>query len=143
MFEFFISHNSCVRICISFFTSAVCLDGTLPGYHLHRGYGSGANSWLVQLEVCSKNNTKENTFLNYLSINFQLDVLYVWVCVYMLLFLSVFRVLPNIQTKFTYPRTVNQQLIVSMRVSNTLSIFQFELDINLQLFTFWRFRKRS
>ncbi|CAL5380218.1 unnamed protein product [Camellia sinensis] len=29
---------------------AVCLDGTLPGYHLHRGYGSGANSWLIQLE---------------------------------------------------------------------------------------------
>ncbi|KAH7571228.1 hypothetical protein JRO89_XS04G0003100 [Xanthoceras sorbifolium] len=30
---------------------AVCLDGTLPGYHLHRGYGSGANSWLIQLEA--------------------------------------------------------------------------------------------
>lgn len=29
---------------------AVCLDGTLPGYHLHHGYGSGANSWLIQLE---------------------------------------------------------------------------------------------
>ncbi|KDP23324.1 hypothetical protein JCGZ_23157 [Jatropha curcas] len=29
---------------------AVCLDGTFPGYHLHRGYGSGANSWLIQLE---------------------------------------------------------------------------------------------
>ncbi|XP_023908538.1 pectin acetylesterase 10 [Quercus suber] len=29
---------------------AVCLDGTLPGYHLHRGYGSGAKSWLIQLE---------------------------------------------------------------------------------------------
>ncbi|KAG7024056.1 Pectin acetylesterase 12 [Cucurbita argyrosperma subsp. argyrosperma] len=29
---------------------AVCLDGTLPGYHLHRGYGSGAKSWLLQLE---------------------------------------------------------------------------------------------
>lgn len=29
---------------------AVCLDGTLPGYHLHRGFGSGANSWLVNLE---------------------------------------------------------------------------------------------
>ncbi|XP_072975535.1 pectin acetylesterase 12-like isoform X1 [Typha angustifolia] len=29
---------------------AVCMDGSLPGYHLHRGYGSGANSWLVQLE---------------------------------------------------------------------------------------------
>ncbi|KAK8476865.1 hypothetical protein V6N13_031282 [Hibiscus sabdariffa] len=29
---------------------AVCLDGTLPGYHWHRGYGSGSNSWLIQLE---------------------------------------------------------------------------------------------
>ncbi|PIN14522.1 Pectin acetylesterase [Handroanthus impetiginosus] len=29
---------------------AVCLDGSVPGYHLHRGFGSGANSWLVQLE---------------------------------------------------------------------------------------------
>ncbi|XP_020082651.1 pectin acetylesterase 12-like [Ananas comosus] len=29
---------------------AVCLDGSLPGYHLHPGYGSGANSWLVNLE---------------------------------------------------------------------------------------------
>ncbi|XP_076928454.1 pectin acetylesterase 12-like [Bidens hawaiensis] len=29
---------------------AVCLDGTLPGYHLHRGFGSGANSWIVHLE---------------------------------------------------------------------------------------------
>jgi len=29
---------------------AVCLDGTLPGYHLHRGFGSGADSWLVNLE---------------------------------------------------------------------------------------------
>ncbi|XP_057960980.1 pectin acetylesterase 12-like isoform X2 [Malania oleifera] len=29
---------------------AVCLDGTLPAYHLHHGYGSGANSWLIQLE---------------------------------------------------------------------------------------------
>ncbi|RWV78330.1 hypothetical protein GW17_00060717 [Ensete ventricosum] len=29
----------------------VCLDGSLPGYHLHRGYGSGANSWVVNLEA--------------------------------------------------------------------------------------------
>ncbi|KAK9725312.1 hypothetical protein RND81_05G135800 [Saponaria officinalis] len=29
---------------------AVCLDGSLPAYHLHRGYGPGANSWLIQLE---------------------------------------------------------------------------------------------
>lgn len=26
------------------------MDGTLPGYHFHRGFGSGANSWLIQLE---------------------------------------------------------------------------------------------
>ncbi|KAI3924791.1 hypothetical protein MKW98_031042, partial [Papaver atlanticum] len=30
---------------------AVCLDGTVPGYHLDRGFGSGANSWLIQLEA--------------------------------------------------------------------------------------------
>lgn len=73
-----------IHVCVFLFlslSSAVCLDGTLPGYHLHRGYGSGANSWLVQLEVCSKNDTKENMFLNYLPINFRLDVLYVSVCV--------------------------------------------------------------
>ncbi|CAI8603632.1 unnamed protein product [Vicia faba] len=29
---------------------AVCLDGTLPGYHLDRGFESGANSWLIHLE---------------------------------------------------------------------------------------------
>ncbi|XP_068316907.1 pectin acetylesterase 12-like [Pyrus communis] len=29
---------------------AVCLDGTVPAYHLHRGYGSGANSWLIHLQ---------------------------------------------------------------------------------------------
>ncbi|KAI3708835.1 hypothetical protein L2E82_38332 [Cichorium intybus] len=29
---------------------AVCLDGTVPGYHLSRGFGAGANSWLVHLE---------------------------------------------------------------------------------------------
>ncbi|XVF72860.1 hypothetical protein PTKIN_Ptkin12aG0154800 [Pterospermum kingtungense] len=29
---------------------AVCLDGTLPGYHMDPGSGSGANSWLIELE---------------------------------------------------------------------------------------------
>lgn len=29
----------------------MCLDGTLPGYHLDRGFGSAANNWLIQLEV--------------------------------------------------------------------------------------------
>ena len=30
---------------------AVCLDGSVPGYHFHRGFGSGAKNWLVELEV--------------------------------------------------------------------------------------------
>lgn len=39
---------------------AVCLDGTLPGYHIHRGSGSGANSWLVHLEGGGWCNTIRN-----------------------------------------------------------------------------------
>ncbi|RYR39537.1 hypothetical protein Ahy_A09g045094 [Arachis hypogaea] len=39
---------------------AVCLDGTLPGYHLDRGFGSGANSWLVHLEGGGWCNTVRN-----------------------------------------------------------------------------------
>ncbi|KAF2538569.1 hypothetical protein F2Q68_00019494 [Brassica cretica] len=30
---------------------AVCLDGSVPGYHLYRGSGSGANNWIIQLEA--------------------------------------------------------------------------------------------
>ncbi|KAG8054388.1 hypothetical protein GUJ93_ZPchr0001g30454 [Zizania palustris] len=29
---------------------AVCLDGTPPGYHLQRGFGSGTHSWLIYLQ---------------------------------------------------------------------------------------------
>ncbi|KAJ4763103.1 Pectin acetylesterase [Rhynchospora pubera] len=29
---------------------ALCMDGSLPGYHLHHGFGSGSNSWVVVLE---------------------------------------------------------------------------------------------
>ncbi|KAB2070471.1 hypothetical protein ES319_A08G157800v1 [Gossypium barbadense] len=29
---------------------AVCLDGTPPAYHWDKGYGTGINSWLIQLE---------------------------------------------------------------------------------------------
>ncbi|KAI3830873.1 hypothetical protein MKW92_050981 [Papaver armeniacum] len=39
---------------------AVCLDGTVPGYHLDRGFGSGANSWLIQLEGGGWCNTIRN-----------------------------------------------------------------------------------
>ncbi|CAH9133846.1 unnamed protein product [Cuscuta epithymum] len=31
-------------------TGAVCLDGSLPAYHLHKGYGSGGTKWLIHLE---------------------------------------------------------------------------------------------
>ncbi|CAN6724430.1 unnamed protein product [Malus baccata var. baccata] len=34
---------------------AVCLDGTASAYHLHRGYGSGANSWLIHLQGVQEN----------------------------------------------------------------------------------------
>uniref|UniRef100_A0A2N9G6Z6 Pectin acetylesterase n=1 Tax=Fagus sylvatica TaxID=28930 RepID=A0A2N9G6Z6_FAGSY len=39
---------------------AVCLDGTLPGYHLHRGFDLGADSWLIQLEGGGWCNTKRS-----------------------------------------------------------------------------------
>ncbi|GER25250.1 pectinacetylesterase family protein [Striga asiatica] len=29
---------------------AYCLDGSLPAYHLDRGFGAGANNWLLQFE---------------------------------------------------------------------------------------------
>ncbi|KAI4351726.1 hypothetical protein L6164_006052 [Bauhinia variegata] len=29
---------------------ALCLDGSLPAYHLHKGFGAGANNWLLQFE---------------------------------------------------------------------------------------------
>ncbi|KAF5183323.1 Pectin acetylesterase [Thalictrum thalictroides] len=29
---------------------AVCLDGSLPAYHLDRGFGAGARNWLLQFE---------------------------------------------------------------------------------------------
>ncbi|GAU32392.1 hypothetical protein TSUD_44350, partial [Trifolium subterraneum] len=31
-------------------TGALCLDGSLPAYHLDRGYGAGQNNWLLQFE---------------------------------------------------------------------------------------------
>ncbi|CAM8942603.1 unnamed protein product [Rhodiola kirilowii] len=39
---------------------AVCLDGTLPGYHFSPGFGSGANSWLIHLEGGGWCNTVRN-----------------------------------------------------------------------------------
>ncbi|KAF3436624.1 hypothetical protein FNV43_RR23716 [Rhamnella rubrinervis] len=41
-------------------TGAVCLDGTLPGYHLHPGFGSGAKSWLIHVEGGGWCNTIRN-----------------------------------------------------------------------------------
>ncbi|MED6122959.1 Pectin acetylesterase 9, partial [Stylosanthes scabra] len=31
-------------------SGALCLDGSLPAYHLHRGFGAGINNWLLQFE---------------------------------------------------------------------------------------------
>ncbi|KAG8374327.1 hypothetical protein BUALT_Bualt11G0120100 [Buddleja alternifolia] len=30
--------------------SAFCLDGSVPGYHMRRGFGSGSDSWLLHVE---------------------------------------------------------------------------------------------
>nr|GEW13781.1 pectin acetylesterase 9 [Tanacetum cinerariifolium] len=29
---------------------AYCLDGSLPAYHIHRGFGAGEHNWLLQFE---------------------------------------------------------------------------------------------
>jgi len=29
---------------------AFCLDGSLPAYHLDRGFGAGSNNWILQFE---------------------------------------------------------------------------------------------
>jgi hypothetical protein len=40
--------------------SAVCLDGTPPGYHLHKGSGANANNWIVFLEEGAWCHSEEN-----------------------------------------------------------------------------------
>ncbi|KAG2715895.1 hypothetical protein I3760_03G100100 [Carya illinoinensis] len=34
----------------AFALGAFCLDGSLPAYHLHKGFGAGTNNWLLQFE---------------------------------------------------------------------------------------------
>ena len=34
-----------------YFVVAVCLDGSLPGYHLQKGFGSGSDNWILHVEV--------------------------------------------------------------------------------------------
>ncbi|VVA22629.1 PREDICTED: pectin acetylesterase [Prunus dulcis] len=43
-------------------TGAVCLDGSLPGYHYQKGFGSGANSWVLYIEGGGWCNTIESCF---------------------------------------------------------------------------------
>ncbi|KAG8054389.1 hypothetical protein GUJ93_ZPchr0001g33190 [Zizania palustris] len=46
---------------------AVCLDGTPPGYHLQRGFGSGTHSWLIYLQGGAWCNTIESCSLRKLT----------------------------------------------------------------------------
>uniref|UniRef100_K3XJK6 Pectin acetylesterase n=1 Tax=Setaria italica TaxID=4555 RepID=K3XJK6_SETIT len=39
---------------------AVCLDGSPPGYHLRRGFGSGAHNWLIYLQGGAWCNTTQS-----------------------------------------------------------------------------------
>ncbi|XP_034710336.1 pectin acetylesterase 9 isoform X1 [Vitis riparia] len=41
---------------------ALCLDGSLPAYHLHRGFGAGATNWLLQFEGGGWCNDLESCF---------------------------------------------------------------------------------
>ena len=53
--------------------AVVCLDGTPPGYHFHPGFGSGANSWVIHLEVClwiPKINQLYFLFISFLFLSF-------------------------------------------------------------------------
>ncbi|KAH9325111.1 hypothetical protein KI387_005289, partial [Taxus chinensis] len=42
---------------------AFCLDGSPPGYHLDRGFGSGSNSWLIHLEGGGWCNNLESCYM--------------------------------------------------------------------------------
>ncbi|KAH9672266.1 Pectin acetylesterase 5 [Citrus sinensis] len=39
---------------------ALCLDGSLPGYHFQKGFGSGSNNWLLHIEGGGWCNTIES-----------------------------------------------------------------------------------
>ncbi|BBH06117.1 Pectinacetylesterase family protein [Prunus dulcis] len=39
---------------------ALCLDGSAPGYHFKKGFGSGANNWLLHIEGGGWCNTMES-----------------------------------------------------------------------------------
>ncbi|XP_059589687.1 pectin acetylesterase 9 isoform X2 [Vitis vinifera] len=41
---------------------AFCLDGSLPAYHLHKGFGAGATNWLLQFEGGGWCNDLESCF---------------------------------------------------------------------------------
>ncbi|KAJ9679446.1 hypothetical protein PVL29_021393 [Vitis rotundifolia] len=41
---------------------ALCLDGSSPAYHLHRGFGAGAGNWLLQFEGGGWCNDLESCF---------------------------------------------------------------------------------
>lgn len=41
---------------------ALCLDGSLPAYHLHKGFGAGATNWLLQFEGGGWCNDLESCF---------------------------------------------------------------------------------
>eukprot|EP00252_Welwitschia_mirabilis_P014469 TRINITY_DN3179_c0_g1_i5.p1 TRINITY_DN3179_c0_g1~~TRINITY_DN3179_c0_g1_i5.p1 ORF type:complete len:242 (-),score=45.30 TRINITY_DN3179_c0_g1_i5:516-1241(-) len=50
-----VSSNGVLRVGITILKEAttkgaVCLDGSPPAYNLHRGFGSGRNNWLINLE---------------------------------------------------------------------------------------------
>lgn len=52
LFQFLFTIVLCACIKYGYIYGVDCLDGSLPAYHLHRGFGAGVNNWLLQFEVC-------------------------------------------------------------------------------------------
>ncbi|KAJ6761378.1 NOTUM-RELATED [Salix purpurea] len=44
-----------------------CLDGSLPAYHLHRGFGAGARNWLLQFEKDSNFDRYNNPIATFMT----------------------------------------------------------------------------
>jgi hypothetical protein len=49
--SFFFSFEFLRILIFFFFEFAVCLDGSSPGDHFQKGFGSGSNNWVLHIEV--------------------------------------------------------------------------------------------
>lgn len=97
----------------------VCLDGSLPAYHLDRGFGAGEDNWLLQFEVYSYfSHCSVQVILNDMtSDNYMIwnDILMFWRILSKLLRRTIFfwitRFESTISSLFLMTKNVNQNCI--------------------------------